>query len=45
MAVGCRQSKIFAFFANKLLTEETAQDSAHADHHDTEDKTNDLLYL
>ena len=44
MAVGSRQSNFFAFFANKLLTEETAQDSAHADHHKAEDKTNDLFY-
>ena len=30
MSVGCRQNKVFAFFADKLLTEETAQDGAHA---------------
>jgi hypothetical protein len=37
---------MFAFFANKLLTAESAQlDSAHADLYDAEDKTNDLLYL
>jgi hypothetical protein len=35
MAVGYRQSKHVAFFANKLLT---AQDSAHADHHESEDR-------
>jgi hypothetical protein len=44
MAVGCQQSKIFAFFTNKLLTEETAQDSAHADHQEAKDKTNDVFY-
>ena len=27
------------------LTAETAQDSAHANHHEAENKTNDLLYL
>jgi hypothetical protein len=46
MAVGCRQGKTIALFANKSLIEETAQlDSAHADHYEAEDKTNDLLYL
>jgi hypothetical protein len=46
MAVGCRQSKIFVFLAYKLLTEETAQDRAHLDHHEADDdETNDLLYL
>ena len=33
MAVGRRESKIVALFANKLLAEETAQDNAHADDH------------
>ena len=42
---------MFAFFANKPLTEETAQfidsaiDSALEDHHEAEDKMNDLLYV
>ena len=38
MAVGCRQSNIFAFYANKVLTEETAQDRAHTDYNEAEDK-------
>ena len=37
--------KFFALVADKPLTEETAQYSAHADHHEAEDKTKYLLYL
>jgi hypothetical protein len=46
MAASCQQSKMFAFFINKLLTEETAQlDSLHVDHHKAEDTMNNLIYL
>jgi hypothetical protein len=45
MAVYGGQRKMFALFANKLLTEKNAQDSAHADHYEAEDKTNDLRLI
>jgi hypothetical protein len=44
MAVGCWQSKNFAFFAYNLI-EKTAQDDAPADIHETDKKIDLLIYI